>query len=130
MADIQHFAFKATPVPGKLTMRVGLTVGMGTIDIEIPTIDASTIASIALGAARVAYDQSGKPPPHSSKDEPITLAAVSPSGCSVGPGRKPEKVMLIFHFGDAAIGMEIPKEVGQTLSQQLLLLLSNAGTPQ
>ena len=70
-----------------------------------------------------------KPPPYSGKEE-ISLTAISPSGFGVGPGRKSGSAMLIFHFGDSALSIELPQSELQTFGQRLMTLAADEGSAQ
>jgi hypothetical protein len=121
--EITHNAFRVTSDPADLTMHLSLMKdGVKLGSVEIDTKEAAAIAGIILGSARDAYDRSGKPPPSSSKEEKIDLTAIHPSGYGIGPGRKPTSSMLIFHFGDTALGIELPNSGLIELGQRLMTL--------
>jgi hypothetical protein len=107
--------------PASGTMSISLVKdGVSLGSVQIDTKEASRIAAIMLGSARDAYDLSGKPPPYSNKDETLTLTAIHPSGCNVGPGRKSTSTMVIFHFGDTTLGIELPNSNARLLGQRLM----------
>ena len=111
----------AVPDPMSGTMQIYLVKdGVDLGPVQISTKEASEIAAVILGNATQAYDQSGKPQPYTKKEDLIDLTVTSPSGLGIGPGRKPEKSMLIFHFGDASLGFEFPNSVLLTFGQRLI----------
>jgi hypothetical protein len=125
-----HNVFKVTADPISCAMLISLAKdGINLGSIQIDTKEASQIAAIVLGSARDAYDSSGKPPPYSGKEE-ISLTAISPSGFGVGPGPKSGSAMLIFHFGDSALGIELPQSELQTFGQRLMTLAADEGSAQ
>jgi hypothetical protein len=101
------------------------TVGSITIDIK----DAAKIAGNLLATAAKAFELSGKPPPNGTKNDEVSLTAVLPSGHNVGPGRKSKSTMAIFHFGETALGIELPNEDARTLGRRLMTSAAD-GTAQ
>jgi hypothetical protein len=111
-------AFKVSADPTSGRMRISLVKnGRDLASIQIDTVEASRIAAILLGNARDAFDQSGKPRP--GKDN-LTVAATSPSGFGIGPGRKSTSGMLLFYFGDSILGVELENSELRSLGQRLM----------
>src|SRR5262245_216891 len=100
-----HSAFNATADPITGLMQISLKKdGVNIASIEIKTKDASGIAGTVLRAAREAHDRSGKTPDY-SKEEGTDLTAIACSGFGIGPGQTSQSVILVFYFGDTAIGI-------------------------
>ena len=118
MAKIQ-LKVSANYAKGKLTLALvqdARTVASFTTD----TKDASKIAGNLLSTAVKAHDLSGKPPPYKTKNEEVSLTVVRPSGHNVGPGRKSTSTMMIFHFGETTLGIEVPNEDAQIIGRRLM----------
>jgi hypothetical protein len=126
MGDIiTHNQFKASFDPAGRTMQLTLIKdGIELGSVEMDAREASRIAGIILGAAREAHRISGKPDQKSDKDD---LTVIIPSGLNVAPGRKPDNVIAVFHFGETALGIELPNDNAQILAQRLMT--SAAGGP-
>ena len=123
------FSAKVNESAGVLEMSLvkdGATLGT----VSIPTREASQIAAVVLGVVRAAYDISGKPPPNYPRDEPVSLTMVAPSGFGIGQGRRPDRVMLHFYFGDTALGLELPNAEAHTFAEQLMLSTAPKGARQ
>jgi hypothetical protein len=101
------------------------TVAYITIDIK----DAAQIAGNLLATAAKAFELSGKPPPKRTKNDAVSLTAVQPSGHNVGPGRKSTSTMMIFHFGETALGIEVPNAHARTHGRRLMTSAAD-GTAQ
>ena len=128
---ITHTAFDVTASPTTGTMQIAQSKdGINLGSVEINTKEASQIAAIVLGNARDAYNLSGKPPPYSSKDQKICLTAISPSGYSIGSGRKPESILLILHFGDTALDIELLQSELPTFPRRLMTLAADEKSAQ
>src|SRR5947207_11566028 len=95
--------------------------------IIIDTKQASTVAAMVLQAAAKAYELSGKPPPYTSKDQPIDVTTALCSGWSIAPGRSPSSVLLNFHFGEATLAIPLVLSEAR-LFAELLLTASTTGT--
>src|ERR1700687_2878638 len=90
-----------------------VTVGTMIIDTKL----ASSVAATVLATAAKAHDLSGKPPPHRTKDDEVTLSAILCSGWNIGPGLSETSVMLMFHFGETTLGISIPQSDAQLFAQ-------------
>jgi hypothetical protein len=122
------FKVGADTVSGKMDitlMKDGIDLG----SVQIDTKNASALAGIILGTAGEIFRVSGKPNPYSTKEQAIDLTAIIPTGHNVGPGRKPGLSMLIFHFGDTALGIEVPNSDAQILGRRLMTAAAE-GTAQ
>jgi hypothetical protein len=94
-------------------MRVALIKdGIELGSVEIPAKEASRIAGIILGAASEAHRVSGRPNPN---DKEADITVVIPSGSNVGPGRRLDKVIAMFYFGETTLGIGVPNENARTL---------------
>ncbi len=103
--------------------------GKTAASITIDTKDTSRIAGNLLATAAKAFNLSGKAPPKGTKNVAVSLTAVRPLGHNVGPGRKSTSTMMIFHFGDTALGIELPNEHARTLGRRLMTAAAE-GTAQ
>lgn len=122
-----NYAFKAHADSMTGTTRISLTMNGGPASsVEIDSNCAGIIAGDLLGAVRTAYDSSGKPPP----DGPIDrLMVISCSGIAIAPGQSQNALMLVFYFGDATLGISVPKEEARIVAQRLLTVAAD-GPPQ
>lgn len=128
MAQLQS-AFNATADPITGIMQISLIKdGVNIASIEIKTKDASVIAGTVLGAAREAHDQSVKAPDY-SKEEGTELTAITCSGFGIGPGQTSQSAILVFYFGDTAMGISIPRTELRTFGERLMTLAAE-GRPQ
>jgi hypothetical protein len=123
--------FKVDPGSGDGQMSLMIMDGeTSAIRLTIDAQSASKIAAGVLAGAKTAFELSGKPPPYTSKDDPISLTAVACSGWSIGPDQtEPSAVMLIFHFGETALGIRVPRTAVQLLAQRLLTVAAPTDLP-
>jgi hypothetical protein len=118
---ISNNALQVTGNPNTGLLRITmLREGKELASIDMPAKDASKIAAVFLGRARNMPDRSGQANPSGSKDHPVELTVISPSGHTVGAGRTPTSTMAIYYFGEAVLGIELPNEHARTHGQHLM----------
>jgi hypothetical protein len=63
--------------------------------------------------------------------DPISCAMlISLAKDGINLGRKSGSAMLIFNFGDSALGIELPQSELQTFGQRLMTLAADEGSAQ
>jgi hypothetical protein len=118
----QRAPFKVDPGSGNGLMTVSIVDGIDTTNLTIDAKSAASLAAAILAGAKKSFELSGKPPPPATKDNPISPdGAVACSGMSLAPDRAIQSALhLIFHFGETALAIRVPREAAQTFGQQLL----------
>ena len=117
--DYKAFKVSADDAAGRMSLSI-VKSEKYVASIDIDRAEASHIAALVLGHARESYAKTGKAPPYRSKEDPVDLAI--PSGIGVGPGRKSSTTMLLFHFGDSTLGIELPNSELSLLGQRLMTI--------
>ncbi|WFP61245.1 hypothetical protein [Mesorhizobium sp. WSM4904] len=103
------------------TMTVSLVRDDDVIDsFKLPIDEVSKLAGTALGVAAEAHRVSGKPNPHMSRHEEVSLTSVQCTGLNIAPGRTPTSLTLMFYFGEAVLGIEVPHQLAQKFAQRML----------
>src|SRR4051794_35720970 len=120
--------FKVDPYSKEGELRLSVMEGDDTVTtLTIDAKSASSIAAAVLAGAKKSFDATGKPPPVTSKNDPVSLTAIWCSGWNIALGDQSEpSVTLIFHFGETALGIRIPEENAQSLGR----LLMTAAAPE
>jgi hypothetical protein len=130
-ASAVNFAVNAKADPIKGTTQISLIRdGAVQASVEIDTKQVAAVAGTLLGAARDAFDLSGKPWPYSSEGS-LEMTAISCSGLSLGlgSGQTSQSVLLIFHFGETTLGISIPRSEARRFGERLMTLGAE-GPPQ
>jgi hypothetical protein len=86
--------------------------------IEFPIADAGQYAAVLLRSAQMAFEESGRPPPDigNKMEMPVILFPNSVRSAQIP---KTDATALIYHFGEALIGISIPKEFLPSLGREL-----------
>jgi hypothetical protein len=86
--------------------------------VKFSTKDAGQYAAMLLRTAQITFEQSGKPPPNVGEKIEMPVIAFPNSARSAQiPGT--DATGLIYHFGEAVIGIAIPKQSLLSLGQEL-----------
>ena len=114
--------FKVDPYSKEGELRLSIVEGDDAVTtLTIDAKSGSSIAAAVLAGAKKSFDATGKPPPVTSKNDPVSLTAIWCSGWNIAPGDQSEpSVTLIFHFGETALGIRIPEEHAQSLGRRLM----------
>ena len=101
------FTATASVATGK--MRIGfIKDGVETGSTEIDIKEAGSVAALLLYTAKNVHDLAGKPPPLEEVD--VThYTSVSASSVNTGPSHIPGCESLILHFGEAPLGIAVPR---------------------
>ena len=79
--------FKVDPYSKEGELRLSVMQGNDTVTtLTIDAKSASSVAAAVLAGAKKSFDATGNPPPVTSKNDPISLAAIWCSGWNIAPG--------------------------------------------
>lgn len=116
---------------GRSTMTITLVKeDVATGAITMPIEQASKVAGMALDLAAEIHRLSGKPNPEMPADRMVSLTAVQCTGCTIGPARSPKSLNMMFYFGEAVLGIEVPHELAQIFAQRILTASAPQGSAQ
>jgi hypothetical protein len=119
MPDGTNTSFQVHANSQSGTMRISLARdGADLGSLEIATKTASSVAAVVLGAAKRSHEVSGKSP-LDPKEEAVSFTTARPSGWHVSRNRTSNSTTLLFHFGEAVLGMELPESHAQLLGRRL-----------
>ncbi len=94
--------------------------------LVINGIDAGPIAAQLLTAANASFRKSGRPPSPTPPNLPLLQTmAVGSGSCEL-----PDHETLLFQFGDAALGIAMPKPMLKQMGETFLALSATETKPQ
>lgn len=101
---------------------------LGSVSFDLSS--TGKVAATLLEAAVIAHQESGRPPPYPTKDDPFEAGFAPCSGWAIAPGSTPEMLNVVFFFGEAALAIPVRRENAVALGHRLVLAGSSSGSRQ
>ena len=89
---------------------------------------AAMVAAQFLAAAKVAHERTGKPLPSRTEEEG-NWANVQPSTLGLGPCPLPEHESLVVRFGEAALGIALPRTILRQMGEAMITMSADGDKP-